>query len=150
MNSNTKPSDFICVAGAIDPQSNAAAATKTSDYVDMAQFNSMLAVLNVGAITSTGKVDAKLVQAKDSSGTDKKDISGKAITQLTEAGTDSNKQIEINLFAEELDTANGFRYVALEVTNTTAAALVSAVILGAAGRYDPASDSNVSSVDEIV
>lgn len=143
-----KPSDFISVAGAIDPQSNAADATKTSDYVDLSQFNALLAVVNVGAVTATGKVDAKLVQATAADGTGKKDISGKAITQLTDAS--SNKQVEINLFAEELDTDNGFRYVALEVTNTTAAAIVSAVLLGASGRYDPASDNNVASVAEIV
>jgi len=151
MNLKLKPSDIFALVAAIDPQSNAAAATKTTDWVDTSIFPSIMAALLVGAITSTGKVDAKLVQSKTSGDSDssKKDVTGKTITQLTESGTDSNKQALINCFAEELDINNGFRYVALEVTNTTAAALVGAAIFGIA-RYNPASDNDVASVDEIV
>ena len=134
----------------IDPQSNAAASTLTSDYVDMSKVGSLLAIINAGAFVATGKVDAKLVQATAAAGTNKKDITGKAITQLTAAGTDDNKQAFINLFAEELDINNSFRYVALELTNTTAAALVSADLIGFDCSYNPASDYNLASVDEIV
>jgi len=141
-----KPSDMIALCGVIAPQSNAAAATKTSNYIDMSLFESLLAIINVGAVTATGLVDAKLVQAKDSSGTDKKDITGKAVTQMAT----SSKQSEINVFSEQLDGTNGFSYVALEITNTTAAALVSASLVGVNPRYLPASSNDVSSVVEIV
>ena len=146
MNTKIKPSDAIALSGVISPQSNAAAATKTSTYIDMSLLASALAIINVGAVTATGLVDAKLVQAKDSSGTDKKDITGKAVTQMAT----SNKQSMINIFAEEMDGTGGFTFVALEITNTTAAALVSASLIGVNPRYLPASSNDVSSVVEIV
>ncbi|NTU67972.1 MAG: hypothetical protein HGB02_03725 [Chlorobiaceae bacterium] len=150
MNAKLKGSDIVAIGGVIDPQSNAASATKTTDYVDMSLFEGAMAIINVGAITSTGKVDAKIVQATASDGTNKKDVSDKAITQLTEAGSGSNKQAIINVFAEELDINNGFRYVAVEITNTTAAAIVSVNVLGISAKYNPASDNDVASVAEIV
>ena len=146
---SNKLSDQIAVVAAIDPASLASSGTATSDYVDMGLFPNIMAVLQVGAFTSTGKTDAKLVQATASDGTGKKDITGKAITQLTQAGTDDNKQAVINCKADDLDINNSFRYVALEVNETTAACLVAGLILGA-GRYAPASDNDVASVDEIV
>lgn len=149
-NLNLKPTDEAALLATIDPQSNAAASTLTSDYVDMSNFASLMALIKVGAFVATGKVDAKLVQATAAAGTNKKDITGKAITQLTAAGTDDNKQAIINLFASELDSNNGFRYVALELVNTTAAALVDASLLGFGCRYAPASDNDLASVDEIV
>jgi hypothetical protein len=54
---------------------------------------------------------AKFQQATDASGTNAKDITGKAITQIVTA----NKQAEINLMAEELDIANNFNYIQLSV-----------------------------------
>lgn len=121
-----------------------------STYVDMSTFNSLQAIVMAGTLASNATLNGKLVQATASDGTGKKDVSGKAITALTQAGTDSDKQAIINLFAEELDTANDFQHVALEMTVGTAAADAGAVLIGHAARYVPASDNDISTVDEIV
>ena len=149
MSKNTLPSQRVAVAGVIDPDANTAAAY-TSDYADMSQFESVMALIQVGTMASTSTVDAKLVQATDSSGTGVKDITGKAITQLTEAGTDSDKQAIINCYADELDTAGGFTHVAIVMTVATAASDSGAVLLGFDSKYGPANGYDLASVDEIV
>lgn len=144
-----KPSEKVAVVGTIDPAS-LTANTYVSDWVDMADFEQVMALILVGAISSTGTFDAKLRQAKTDSGGDAKDIAGKSITQLTAAGSDSNKQVVLQAYQDELDVAGGFRYVALSVTTATAASLAGAVLLGFHPTYGPASDYDLSSVDEIV
>jgi len=149
MNRNLLPSDRVAVADAIDPTSQSAGALSTG-WISMATFQSVMAIAIAGALGSSATLDAKLEQASDSSGTGVKDVTGKAITQLTQAGTDSNKQAVINCRAEELDIANGFTHVRLTMTVATAASLTSAVLLGLDPRYGAASDNDVASVDEIV
>jgi len=146
---NALPSEQVAVLGGIDPDAYAAS-TVVSDYVSLAEFERLMAVLEIGDIVSTGTVDAKLRQATDASGTGVKDITGKSCTQLTQAGSDSNKQVVFNMRADELDVANGFTHVALSVTFGTAGCDASALLLGFNPKNYPASDNDISSVDEIV
>lgn len=147
---NSLVSEQVAVVGTIDPDVTAAGDV-TTDYADAGKFESLAALVLVGTMGTNATVDAKLVQATDSSGTGSKDITGKAITQLTQAGTDqSDSQAIINVRAEELDTANGFTHVALTVTVGTATSDVGAVLLGGNARFEPASDNDLASVEEIV
>ncbi len=149
-NPNVLPSEQTALLATIDPDANAAA-TYTSDWVDASEFEALLGIVLVGTIDATGTVDAKFQQATDSSGTGAKDISpAKAITQLTAAGTDSDKQALLNIRQEELDHDNAFTFVALLITVATAAADAAGVIMGHYPRYGPASDNDLASVDEIV
>lgn len=150
MFTNALPSEKVAVCATVDPDVLTAAA-HTSDYVSAADFESLMAVVFAGTLGSSATFDAKLVQATDSSGTGSKDISGKSITQLTQAGTDeSDKQAIINVRSEELDLDNGFTHVALTITVATASCDGGGVILGLNPRYAPASDSDLASVAEIV
>ena len=142
-------SEVAAVIGTVDPDALTAAA-HTSDYVSAADFESIMAVIMAGTLGSSATLDAKLVQATDSGGTGSKDITGKAITQLTQAGTDSDKQAIINCRAEELDLANSFTHVALTITVGTAASDGGGLLLGLNPRMAPASDNDLASVAEIV
>lgn len=141
--------DLCAVVGSIDPDAYAAAAY-TSTYADAADFHTLMAVIQVGTLGASATVDAKLVQATDSSGTGVKDITGAAITQLTQAGSDSDKQAIISIQNSALDVANDFRYVAVVLTVATATSDASAVILGLTPRVGPASDNDATTVDEVV
>lgn len=145
-NFNVRPSDRATVVATIDPSSQAAGAA-TSDWVSMADFHSIEAIILAGALGASATVDAKLQQATDASGTGAKDISGKSITQLTKAGTDDNKQAVLNCYAGDLDAANDFTHVALVITVATAACLTAAVILGHDAAVQPA--TALSTVDSI-
>jgi hypothetical protein len=148
-NHNLLPSDRAAIVGMLSPLSQSAGARSTG-WVSMADWITLMAVLQVGALGSSGTVDAKLEQAVNSSGGSAKDIAGKAITQLTQAGTDDNKQAIINVRQTDLDYENGFTHLRLTVTTATAASLTSALVLGMDRRHGVPSAYDLASVDEIV
>lgn len=145
MNPNIPLSEHLAVAAVIDPASLATGA-HNSGWVSIVNLPQVLAVVHAGTLGSSGKIDAKLQQATDSSGTGAKDITGKAITQITA----NNKVALINCYDYEVDVNNGFTHVQLVVTVTTAASQGSAVVLGANAKFGPASDFNATEVAETV
>lgn len=145
-NPNIKPNERATLIGVIDPDANAAA-TYLTGAIDLGNFESCMAIVMAGTLGTNATIDAKLVQATTSGGV-YKDVTGKAITQLTDAGTDSDKQAIINCRSDELDVANGYRYVKLSMTVATATSDSGAILLGFDARYQPATDA--TTVDEIV
>lgn len=144
-----RPTDLAAIVGVIDPDVTAAGAVSTG-WIAMADFENIMAIVMAGTLGASATLDGKLEQATDGSGTGVKDITGKAITQLTQAGADSDKQAIINCSAEELDVANGFTHARLTITVATATSDAGGIVLGFNARYQPASDSDLASVDEIV
>lgn len=149
MTPSTLPTQRVGVVGIIDPDAYTAA-TYTSGWIDAAAANSFMAIVMAGTLGASATLDAKLEQASDSGGTGAKDITGKAITQLTQAGTDSDKQAIISLTADELDLANGFTHFRLSMTVATATSDAGGIVLAMDHRYGPASDRDIAAVDEIV
>jgi hypothetical protein len=153
MNTNAKLSDQAVVAAVIDPDAYAPS-TVTSGWVALSTFEAIMATVMVGTFGTGHTVDAKLEQATDSGGTAAKDVTGKAITQLTEAASPAqdDSQAIIELRSEELDVDNGFTHVRLSVTigdtNSPAANTtdLGAIIHGFAARYQ---QDNASSVAEV-
>jgi len=144
MNPNLKMSDRTAILATMDPAS-VAASTVVSAWVPVANFHSIAALLQTGVLGTSATIDAKLRQATDASGTNAKDVTGKAITQIVKASGD-NKQATIEVRGEELDVTNGFAYVALSVTVGTAASIFGASIFGVNPRYAPASALNQAAV----
>lgn len=154
---NPLPSEKAAVVATIDPD-NYASGAQNSDYVDMGDFESAMFILMVGDWPDTDhQIDFKLQQATSSGGAGVKDITGKAITTLdSDSPAAPDKQVIINLRAEELDLANDFRFVravatAGDVTSGDSGNLDYAVVgLGFNPRHGPASDRDLASVVEIV
>ncbi len=143
---NVKATEQVAILGAVNPSSQAAG-TATSGWISMAEFQKLLAVVQVGALGVSATVDANVQQAQDGIGTGAKAITGAAITQIT-AG--NNQQAEINLDAQQLDVANGFGYVNLSVIVGVAATETAALVLGFVPRFAPASANNAASVSQVV
>lgn len=148
-NSNLLPSQQAAVVGVIDPDATAAS-TVTTGWINMADFEAVQAIVMAGTLGTSATLDAKIEQASDGSGTGAKDITGKAITQLTKAGGDDDKQAIINVFADELDISNNFTHVRLSMTVGTATSDAGAVVLGHYPHYGPASDRDAATVAEII
>lgn len=146
---NALASEQVAIVGVIDPDAYTQA-TYTTDYIDMSKWESVMAVVMAGDLGSSATIDAKIIEYTTDGGAGTHDITGKAITQLTQAGTDSNKQAIINVRREDLDIDGGYRYVKLSVTVGTATSDMGAIVLGVVPRRAPASDNDLSSVDEIV
>ena len=146
---NGKASELVGVVGNIDPDAYAAS-TVTTGWIAANKFAQFMAVVQAGDLGTSATLDAKLQQATDSSGTGAKDVAGKAITQVTQAGTDSNKHADINLRPEELDVEGGFDYFRLSMTVAVATSDAGAVVLGFGPRQGVASENDDTTVDEIV
>lgn len=115
-----------------------------SGWVLMENYHRAVCLIGVGDMVATATFDADLEQAQDSIGTGVKAISGKSITQLTQAGGDGNQVLMIELRTEELDP--GFEYINLELTPATAAVEFSAYIFGTVSRYKPVPTTNVAEI----
>ena len=148
-NSNLLPSQHSAIVGVINPDLQTAG-VKTTAWMDMAQFEALMCVIMAGALGANATIDAKLQQATDAAGTGAKDITGKAITQLTKAGTDDNKQAVINVAASDLDISNDFSHVQLSMTVAVASSDAGAAVFGHFPHYGPASDNQAATVAEII
>lgn len=149
MSANRKMTEVVALLGAIDADAYSAS-TQTTGWVQVDDFAAFAALVAAGDLGASATIDAKIEQASDGSGTGAKDVTGKAITQLTKAGTDDNKQAWINFRASDLDIANGFGWVRLSMTIATAACDAAAYLFGFGPKASPASDYDAATVDEIV
>lgn len=144
-----KPSDKIFIAATIDPDAYTAAAY-TSDWAAVKHSHQYMAVLMAGTLGSSATLDFKIQQATDSSGTGAKDISGLSATQLTQAGTDDDKQVIVNIDPVKLDIEGGFNHIAMVMTVGTATSDCGALLLATFPGYKPTDSVDLSTVDEIV
>lgn len=145
-----KLSDALAVVSVIDPDAYGTG-TQTGNNIDMAFHRQIMTIVQVGAMASNSTVDCVLTESATSGGTYTQ-ISGKSITQLTEASTDDDKQAIINLSAEELGA--GMRFVRVSLRVAAAASDCGTITLAGHGRYTTASTTatfnDLASVDEIV
>lgn len=141
-------SEGIAVLSSIDPDAYAAG-SYNGDVIDMKLVRRVLYIVSVGTLGSSATVDFLVKGDTTSGGSYTTTVTGKAITQLTQAGSDDDKQVLVEVTAEEV-AAQGFRYIRDTLTVATAACDAGVVGLGGALRYAPASDYDLASVDEIV
>lgn len=148
MTLNTRLSERLAVVATIDPDAYGTGA-QNSDYIDMALHQRILFIILAGTIASTGKIDFAVYGDTASGGAYATAITGAAITQLTEAGTDSDKQAVVEVSAADVQ-AQGLRYIRGVLTLTTAGGDAGVVAVAGDTRYLPASNADLASVDEII
>lgn len=149
MNPNVKTSQLVALVGTIDPDAYTAGAT-SSGWISAAGSESFMATVMAGTLGTSATLDAKLEQATDSGGTGVKDISGKAITQLTQAGGDSDKQSVINLKVAEMDAENSFTHFRLTMTVAVATSDAGAIIHSSIFRHGDGAENASATVLEVV
>lgn len=122
-------------------------ATHISAWVNMANYHRAVLHLKVGDLGAAATLDAGLQQASDSTGTGAKAITGKTITQLTQAGGDgTDDDLIIELRTEELDVTGGFEFVRFYVTIAVADCTYAATLFGDTSRYKPVPTTNYTEV----
>ena len=142
----TTAAESVALVDVLDPAAVGATAT-TGGSIQFgassgAYASQAVAILSIGACNGT--VDFELRQATDTAFGTEKEITGKAITQLT--ASDDNEQAIINLDASELDTANGYDTWRWKATTGGDTNVLSVVVLATDASYGPASDYNVATV----
>jgi len=148
MSAESRLSERLAVVATIDPDAYGTGA-QNSDAIDMLMHRRVIFIVMVGDIASTGKVDFVVKGDVASNGSFTTTITDKSITQLTQAGTDSDKQVIVEVTAEEV-AAQGKRYIRGVMTMTTAGTDGGMIALAGDTRYQPATEYDLASVDEIV
>lgn len=130
---------------------NSAGSSDAVHWFDMAGYDQLGVLVELGTWNATDDLDTcKLEQATDSSGTGKKDLttsgSGSTYDYDSSAPIDADgDQVYLTCRAEDLDVANGFRYVRVYLAEggNTGTDNVSAVYI-ATGAHVQRAEMNVS------
>lgn len=138
----------VAVLATIDPDAYGTG-DQTTDVIDMRYWREVAFIVMAGTLGSSATVDFVVAGSAAVGMTSSATITGKSITQLTEAGTDSDKQAIVRVTSEEV-AAQGFRYIQGTMTVGTATSDAGAVVIGWHARYNPANAFDLASVDEIV
>lgn len=147
---NMLPSEQAAILGVIDPDAYAAG-TYVTGWIDMSLWDRIQAIVMAGDLGASATLDAKVTVGTTSTGGTTADVTGGAITQLTQAGSDSNKQAIINLDVNQLAATHvAYQYMRLSMTVGTATSDAGGLVLGFGPKYAPADDNDASTVDEIV
>jgi Cys-tRNA synthase (O-phospho-L-seryl-tRNA:Cys-tRNA synthase) len=148
--SNRRFSDDWAVVSTIDPDAYGTGA-QTSDVIDMQDWERIVVIVQGGTLGSSATLDAAVHYDTASNGSFTNKVTGKEITQMTEAGTDSDKQAIIEVTASEVAAmAAGARYARVAMTVGAATSDAGLLVLGRSAHYNPATDYDLASVDEIV
>src|SRR5512139_1476976 len=140
--------ETACLLYNLAPISVSNGAEVFTSYVSLANYHRAAIIIHTGVMSSGSTLDAVVHEATDTSGTGAQHLgTSKAITQLTQAGSDSNKDVIIEVRTEELDVDDGYDCIALGYTVGTAATLLSIEIYGLVPRFAPVA---TTAWDEIV
>jgi hypothetical protein len=140
-------SEMLSVVATVDPDAYGTG-TQNSDVIDMEQHQKVMFIVQAGTLGSSATLDFNVYGSAAVGMTSAALITGKSITQLTEAGTDADKQAIVEVTADEV-AAQGYRYIRGNLIIGTATSDAGLIAL-ATSDYSPASDYDLSSVDEIV
>lgn len=141
-------SEALAVVATIDPDAYGTG-TQNTDVIDMRYHRRVIFIVMAGTLGSSATLDFAVKGDTASNGSFTDTITGKSITQLTDGGTDSDKQAIIEVTAEEA-AAQGFRYLRGLATLGAATSDYGVVALAGHARYSPASEYDLATVDEIV
>lgn len=142
-------SEELAVVATIDPDAYTAASYDT-DVIALRNGSRLLFVVMAGDLGSSATLDFK-VQGATSSGGSYTDIPTAAITQLTQAGSDSDKQAILELSTQYVENLGlGYTHVKGVMTVGVATSDCGVIALQGRQRYTPAADFDLASVDEIV
>lgn len=147
MGQSSRMYERMAVVSTIDPDAYGTGA-QTGDVIDMLYWRRVLFVVLAGTLGSSATLDFAVYGDTASNGSFSTLITGKSITQLTEAGTDSDKQALLEVTAEEI-AAQGFRYIRSTATLGAATSDYGVIALAepAHGTIDLVSN-DLATVDE--
>lgn len=139
-------SERFAVVATVDPDAYGTG-DQTTDVIDMAKFRQVMFVVMAGDLGSSATLDFLVKGDTASNGSFTTTITGKTITQLTQAGTDSDKQVVVNITSEAV-MAQGYRYIRGTMSVGTAASDCGVIALAELSQYSDAADNDLATVDE--
>lgn len=108
-----KISEQMDVVAAIDPQ-DIGTADVTGSYVAVGDYRTIMATLQTESLTAGKIATVELLQATSAAGAGAKTL--KAAVQATAPVGNGAVKVQVEARVDELDSNNGFAYVAVKVT----------------------------------
>lgn len=140
--------EYLAVIATIDPDAYTAA-TYVTDEIDMQDWDSVLFVVMAGTLGTSATLDFVVNGgATSNAGSHATAVTGTTITQLTQAGSDSDKQVLVEVTNEAV-AAQSLRFIEGSMAIGTATSDAGAVVLGVPRNYRNANQFDLASVDEI-
>lgn len=139
--------EIAIVGGGIDPD-NYSAATYTTGAIDASLFDEIVFIVQAGDLGASATIDFAVQESSTTTSGDFGAMSPAfAIAQLTQTpANDSNKQVWVRVKTSQLSA--GKRYVRGSMVVGSAAVDAGVIALGINPRNGPATDFDLSSVDE--
>jgi len=150
MPQNIRLTECIGVVATIDPDVHTAAAY-ICDEIDMNKWNRVMFIVAAGTLGSSATLDFIVKGgASTNAGSHATAVTGKSITQVTQAGTDgSDKQYIVEVSAEEC-AAQGLNFIEGTMTVGTATSDAGMVAIGWREDYSDVTSQDLASVTEII
>lgn len=140
----------IAIVGTVDPGA-LTATTHTTDIIDMQKHLEVGFIILLGTLGSSATVDFTVSASANSNMSSSAVLTSRTITQLTQAGTDSNKQVIVWVRGIEIATINPqYRYIQGTLTVGTATSGAGVVVISTGQRSGASVDHNLASVDQVV
>lgn len=141
-------SQRVAVVSCVDPDAYTTGTTN-DDVIDMMDFKRVMYIVMAGVLGSGATLNFYVFGDTASGGSYTTLITGKSITQLSEGGTDADKQAIVEVSAAEV-LAQGLRYIRGTLVILGATSDAGAVAIGEPAHYLPPTADDLASVDEIV
>jgi len=132
--------------GLFEPPDSFGAATRNSAWMLMENYHRGVLQLIVGEMQQGATLNVQLRQATDALGAGAIAVVGKAITQLTQTDGDGDDYIVIELQTEQMDVANNYDHIGVQVVIAGAAVEYSYVFNAYEPRYAPVPQTNYTEV----
>jgi len=109
-----------------------------SPFIDVTNFHKLWVMWTVGDMAVNSTLQMRIYESQDGAGAGEKVI-GKWPATLTAAAADGDSAVVVNLRSEEMDAANGYRWIRVLTLIQAAASHASCHIFGTLPRYAPVS-----------
>lgn len=147
-----KLSQTMPIVAGLTSRTISAAASASTDVIDMAYWNRVLVQFNMGdyAAGNDGSVTVIVYGDTASNGSFATAITGKNITPANFTGsTNDSSYAQINVSADEV-AAQNLRYIKVTVTPTNQNLTCGVICNGVHSDYQPGSDYDLAAVKQIV
>ena len=109
---------------------------RTGTFIDVSGAQRILAIVTTSTVAATKKITVKLLQARDAAGTGSKDLGTAADVVAPTGGAALSPTLDAQI--TDLDSANGYGFVAVQLSSDNATAVQAAALLMLGGnRYNP-------------
>ena len=131
----------VALLSQIDPMGVLASSTTTGDVIDASLYDSLMFILSLGTITSSGKLTMTIYKGTVAAAAS---ITS-SVTSVTFTEKDDDKQHVIDVDVSN-ELSNRYYKMTLVANGgtTTGACFASAIALGSKARFHPASDNDLS------